>query len=64
MLITLSKSIEIMELNLKEADRKMPPDVYASIAIFLALARAVQLVRKGGSWDPHALLPNEKPEDQ
>jgi len=61
MKIKMSKAIEILELNSKEAGKKMPPDVLASVNLGASTMKAVLLARNGGSWDPHALLPDELP---
>jgi hypothetical protein len=62
MRIKMSKAVEILELNVKEAGKKMPPDVLAAVNLGVSTMKAVLLVRHGGSWDAHALLPDELPE--
>ena len=64
MAIKMSKAIEVLDLNIKEAGKKMPPDVKDSLALSVSLMKAVQYVRKGGNWEPHALLPGEAPEEE
>jgi len=59
MQITLGKALEILQLNVKEAGKKMSPDTLASLKLLIALGLAVQYVRSDGSWDFHALLPDE-----
>jgi len=61
MRIKMDKAIEILELNAKEAGNKMPSDVLASVNLGVSTMKAVVLARKGGSWNPHALLPDELP---
>jgi hypothetical protein len=61
--IKLSKAMEILELNMKEAHKKMPPDVRESLNLALNCMKTVQFIRGGGQWSFSALFPNEAPEE-
>jgi hypothetical protein len=60
--IKLSKAIEILDLNAKEAGKKMPEDVRDSLNLAVNCMKTVQYIRHGGSWSFLALLPDEAPE--
>lgn len=62
--ITMSKAYEILDLNMKEAHKQMPPDVRESLNLALNTMKTVQYMRKGGVWDLHALFPNEAPDPE
>ena len=63
MKITLRKAIEILDLNIREANPKMPPDCEASVWCGIeALQR--ELKRREYLTAPfYVLLPHEEPED-
>lgn len=57
--MTLPKAIEIMELNLKEAGSKMPPDCRDALQLHIEAAKRIQVGRsKGYDYFGH-LLPGE-----
>jgi len=59
----LTKSIEIIELNIREAGPKMPPDCLDALKLNLEAAKRIQAHRRSSLTDPHILLPGETPED-
>ena len=62
--ITMSKAIEVLDLNMKEAHKSMPEDVKDSLDLAINTMRTVKHIRKGGEWSWHGLLPNEAPEPE
>lgn len=62
--IKMDKAIEILELNMREAHKSMPPDLKDSLNLALSNMHTVQYIRSGGTWDIHALFPNELPYDE
>lgn len=64
MLIKMQKAIEILDLNVKEGHKKMPPDVAAALNLAINNMKTVQYVRGGGPWDFKALFPGEAPEKE
>ena len=61
--IKMDKAIEILELNVKEGHKKMPPDLKQSLSLAISNMRTTQYIRRGGHWDLHALFPDELPYD-
>jgi len=62
MQIELSKAIEIIELNIREASHKMPPDVKASLQLLVNCAKRIQLGRVSQAAYYQYILPGEAPE--
>lgn len=60
--ITLNKAIEIIELNIREASRKMPPDVKDSLRLLVHSAKALKDARAGDFTYIDELLPGEAAE--
>lgn len=60
--ITMAKAIEILDLNVVEAHKKIPPDTRTAICLAISTMKTVRYIRKGGQWDLHALFPDEAPE--
>lgn len=58
--MTMRKAIEILDLNAKVHNKKMPPDVLDALALALATMRAVVYIRGGGNWSWSAPLPDEE----
>lgn len=63
MLIKLTKAIEVLGLDLKEAGAKASPDLPDAVRLGLAGLKAIHFARKGGRWHPKALLEGEQPEE-
>ena len=61
--ISMSKSIEILELNMKEAHKSMPADVRDSLNLAINCMKTVKFIRGGGEWSFLALFPDEAPEE-
>lgn len=59
--IKMDKAIEILELNIREAHKSMPPDLKDSLNLALSNMLTVQYIRRGAIWDLHALFPDELP---
>lgn len=61
--IKISKAIEILHFNIKEAKPKMPPDCEASVRLGIEALKAVK--DSGNRLDRNAipLLPGEEAED-
>lgn len=57
--MTLKKAIEILELNLREAGKQMPPDCREAIRLNLESSKRVQLQRDLAGVITPALLPGE-----
>lgn len=62
--ITMKKAIEVLEINIKEGRKGMPPDVEDSLNLAISNMNTVLFVRHGGAWDFHALFPGEAPEKE
>jgi hypothetical protein len=60
--ITMSKAIEILDLNLKEDAKKIPHDVRDALYLAINTMGTVRYIRKGGTWDINALFPGEEAE--
>lgn len=59
MVMTLLKAAEILDLNVKEADKKMPPDVKEAISLGAQSLRRIDYHRKRGHFFAQQLLPTE-----
>ena len=59
--ITMSKAIEILDLNMKEAHKTMPADVKDALNLAINTMGTVVFMRKGGQWAINALFPGELP---
>lgn len=55
----LAKAREIVLLNLKLANKTMPPDVKTALKIHVEATLFVERCRLGDVIDPNALLPGE-----
>lgn len=55
----LPKAIEIVELNIKEAGPKMPPDCLAALKLCCGAAKRVNAIREWGDEPAGELLPGE-----
>jgi len=64
MFIKMSKAIEILDLNVKEGGKKMPPDVKDSLNLAISTMKTVLFIRGGGEWDLKAVFPGEAPEKE
>jgi len=62
--IKMDKAIEILEINAKEGHKTMHPDVKQSLSLAISNMRTTQYIRRGGTWDLHALFPDELPWDE
>jgi hypothetical protein len=61
--IKLSKAIEVLDLNVKEAHKTMPQDVKDALNLAINCMKTVQYIRNGGNWSFQALFPDEAPEE-
>ena len=61
-MITLKKSIEILELNIKEAGKRMPPDCKEALQLSIEAMKRLQDYRRQGLVNPRRLLPGEADE--
>ena len=61
--ITLSKAIEILDLNVKEGHKSMPGDVKDALNLAINCMKTVKFVRGGRQWSFMALFPDEAPEE-
>lgn len=59
--ISLSKAYEIINLNIVEAGKKMPPDVKDSLHLALDAFTLLQVLRSQGILDPSFRLKHEPP---
>lgn len=57
--MTLGKVIEILELNLKEAGRKMPPDTATALSVAIEAVKRLKAKRELGIHYDQTLLPGE-----
>jgi len=64
MAIKMTKALEILELNVKEGHKKMPPDVKDSLNLAISTMNIVLFIRGGGEWDLKALFPGEAPKKE
>jgi hypothetical protein len=62
--ITMSKAIEVLDLNMKEAHKGMPEDVKDALNLAICTMGTVRYIRKGGQWSWTAPLPGEAPEPE
>jgi len=62
--ITMKKAVEILELNVKEGSKKMPPDVRDALSLAISNMKTTQFIRSGGEWDLKAMFPGEAPEEE
>jgi hypothetical protein len=60
--ITMSKAIEILDLNVREDRKKMPQDVRDALNLAINAMKTINYIRKGGNWAFTALFPDEAPE--
>jgi hypothetical protein len=60
-MIKLSKAIEVLDLNVKEAHKNMPQDVKDALNLAINCMKTVQYIRSGGDWSFQALFPDEAP---
>jgi hypothetical protein len=60
--ITMTKAIEVLDFNMKEAHKTMPEDVKDSLNLAINTMGTVQFIRKGGDWNLNTLFPGEQPE--
>lgn len=58
-MIKLSKAIEIIDLNLKEAGKNMPPDVKATMIVSRSALKRFQTFRQGHRTNMIDLLEGE-----
>ena len=58
----LPKVIEILDLNLKEAGKKMPQDTFTALGISVEAVKAIQDYREGLTVDFLLPLPGETEE--
>lgn len=63
MKITKTKAIEILEINLKEATRKMPPDCRTALELSLDILAGLIAERNIYGYSRIGLLPHEEMED-
>jgi len=61
--ITISKAVEIIDLNVKEAGSKMPRDTREALLLAINALKTIKYVRGGGEWSFMALFPDEAPEE-
>lgn len=61
--ITMSKAIEILELNVREGHKTIPHDVRDAICLAINTMRTVKYIRKGGEWSLTAPFPDEELEE-
>lgn len=61
-MIKLSKAKEILNLNLTEAGRKMPPDTYSALILAVETFNFIQLTRDTEGALAIPLLPGEEAE--
>jgi len=61
--ITMTKAIEILNLNLKEAGIKMPRDTRDALNLAINCMHTIKYVRGGREWSFAALFPDEAPEE-
>jgi len=62
--ISMSKAIEVLNLNLKEAHKNMPADIKDALNLAVCTMGTIRYMRKGGKWDILQLFPGEAPEEQ
>ncbi|GAI61432.1 unnamed protein product [marine sediment metagenome] len=55
----LTKVIEILELNLKEAGRKMHPDTASALGIAVEAVKRLEIMRISLGTDADEILPGE-----
>jgi len=60
--MTIEKAIEIGELNIKEAGKKMPPDTLDALKLLVEAGKRLQVLRKDFALLPTVSLPSETPE--
>jgi len=60
--ITVAKAVEILDLNLREAGKKMPPDVRAALRLAVAALQRLQSDRQLHGGPLRVLLPGEDPD--
>jgi len=59
-MITLEKAIEVLELNLNEAGKKMPPDVKDSLSLGVEAMKRIRRQRSQTIPINQPLLPGER----
>lgn len=57
--LTLLKAAEILDLNLKEANKNMPPDVKEALTLGREALLRIDYHRKAGHFFAQQLLPSE-----
>lgn len=62
--MTLPKAIEIVELNIKEAGKKMPPDCLDALKVCCEAAKYIDICRHNPNCFNISLLPGETPETE
>ena len=61
--ITLTKAIEVLDLNLKESHKTMPGDVKDALNLAINCMHTVKFIRSRGECSFTTLFPDEAPEE-
>lgn len=63
MLITMSKSIKVLDQFAIDHHKNITPEVIAALTLSISTMRTVQYIRKGGEWSFTAPLHGEELEE-